>query len=259
MNEIMNLGIENKDGVLVVSSRIIANGLGKEHRNVVRDLENILKTMAIKGMLNSEHTPTIIESTYINEQNYQEYKEYLLTKDGFLLYMFSIRGYEEFKLAYIREFDRMKEELEKTQIKQITEKESYLLNILKANSDLERAVAINEYEVGYVKPLEYKGEYVDSVLSSETLLTTTQIAKDFSLSAIKLNKILHEQGIQYKQSNQWLLYAKYLQEGLCQSNTYLCEDGEARFLTKWTQRGKMFIYNLLKEKYGLLPVSQWEK
>jgi hypothetical protein len=46
--------------------------------------------------------------------------------------MFSIRGYEEFKLAYIREFDRMKEELEKTQIKQITEKESYLLNILKA-------------------------------------------------------------------------------------------------------------------------------
>jgi hypothetical protein len=70
MNEIMNLGIENKDGILVVSSRIIANGLGKEHRNVVRDLENILKTMAIKGMLNSEHTPTIIESTYINEQNY---------------------------------------------------------------------------------------------------------------------------------------------------------------------------------------------
>lgn len=145
------------------------------------------------------------------------------------------------------------------QIQSMNIKENYLLNILKANNDLERAVAINEYEVGYVKPLEYKGEYVDRVLSSETLLTTTQIAKDFGLSAIKLNKTLHEQGVQYKQSNQWLLYAKYLQEGLCQSNTYLCEDGEARFLTKWTQKGKMFIYNLLKEKYGLLPISQWEK
>ena len=254
MNEIMNLGIENKDGTLVVSSRIVAEGLGKQHNNVIRDLENI-----IGNSENSELISLIIPSYYKVDGQNRNYKEYLLTKDGFLLYMFSIRGYEEFKLAYIREFDRMKEELEKTQVKQITEKESYLLNILKANSDLERAVAINEYEVGYVKPLEYKGEYVDSVLSSETLLTTTQIAKDFGLSAIKLNKILHEQGVQYKQSNQWLLYAKYLQEGLCQSNTYLCEDGEARFLTKWTQKGKMFIYNLLKEKYGLLPVSQWEK
>ena len=200
----------------------------------------------------------ILLSNYIDSKG-ETRKEYLLTKDGFLLYMFSIRGYEEFKLAYIREFDRMKEELEKTQIKQITGKESYLLKILKANNELERAVAINEYEVGYIKPLEHKGEYCDNVLSSETLLTTTQIAKDFGLSAIKLNKILHEQGVQYKQSGQWMLYAKYLQEGLCQSNTYLCEDGEARFLTKWTQKGKMFIYNLLKEKYRLLPVSQWEK
>lgn len=254
MNEIMNLGIENKDGILVVSSRIIANGLGKQHNNVIRDLENIISSSE-----NSELSSLIIPSYYKVDGQNKNYKEYLLTKDGFLLYMFSIRGYEEFKLAYIREFDRIKEELEKTQIKQITEKESYLLNILKANSELERAVAINEYEVGYIKPLEYKGEYVDSVLSSETLLTTTQIAKDFGLSAMKLNKILHEQGVQYKQSNQWLLYSKYLQEGLCQSNTYLCEDGEARFLTKWTQKGKMFIYNLLKEKYGLLPVSQWEK
>ena len=250
MNEIMNLGIENKDGILVVSSRIVADGLGKRHDHVIRDLENILTNPNLGAL--------ILLSNYIDSKG-ETRKEYLLTKDGFLLYMFSIRGYEEFKLAYIREFDRMKEELEKTQIKQITGKESYLLKILKANNELERAVAINEYEVGYIKPLEHKGEYCDNVLSSETLLTTTQIAKDFGLSAIKLNKILHEQGVQYKQSGQWMLYAKYLQEGLCQSNTYLCEDGEARFLTKWTQKGKMFIYNLLKEKYRLLPVSQWEK
>lgn len=251
MNEIMNLGIENKDGILVVSSRIIANGLGKDHAKVLRTLDKIYENPNVASL--------IIPSIYQVDGQDRNYREYLLTEEGFTLYMFSIQGYEEFKMAYIREFKKMREELEKTQVRQITEKESYLLNILKANSDLERAVAINEYEVGYIKPLEYKGEYVDSVLSSETLLTTTQIAKDFGLSAIKLNKILHEQGVQYKQSNQWLLYAKYLQEGLCQSNTYLCEDGEARFLTKWTQKGKMFIYNLLKEKYGLLPVSQWEK
>lgn len=242
MNEIMNLGIENKDGILVVSSRIVADGLGKRHDHVIRDLENILTNPNLGAL--------ILLSNYIDSKG-ETRKEYLLTKDGFLLYMFSIRGYEEFKLAYIREFDRMKEELEKQNKIPQSFSEALLL-AGRIQAEKERL----ELENKQMKP---KIEYVDNVLVSETLLTTTQIAKDFGLSAMKLNKILHEQGVQYKQSNQWLLYAKYLQEGLCQSNTYLCEDGEARFLTKWTQKGKMFIYNLLKEKYGLLPVSQWEK
>jgi phage regulatory protein, rha family len=242
MNEIMNLGIENKDGILVVSSRIVADGLGKRHDHVIRDLENILTNPNLGAL--------ILLSNYIDSKG-ETRKEYLLTKDGFLLYMFSIRGYEEFKLAYIREFDRMKEELEKQNKIPQSFSEALLL-AGRIQAEKERL----ELENKQMKP---KVEYVDNVLVSESLLTTTQIAKDFGLSAIKLNKILYEQGVQYKQSNQWLLYAKYLQESLCQSNTYLCEDGEARFLTKWTQKGKMFIYNLLKEKYGLLPVSQWEK
>ena len=242
MNEIMNLGIENKDGILVVSSRIVAEGLSKRHDNVLRDLDNILT--------HSEMSALILPSNYTDNKG-EIRREYLLTKDGFLLYMFSIRGYEEFKLAYIREFDRMKEELEKQNKIPQSFSEALLL-AGRIQAEKERL----ELENKQMKP---KVEYVDNVLVSETLLTTTQIAKDFGLSAIKLNKILHEQGVQYKQSNRRLLYAKYLQEGLCQSNTYLCEDGEARFLTKWTQKGKMFIYNLLKEKYGLLPVSQWEK
>lgn len=241
MNEIMNLGIENKDGILVVSSRIVADGLGKRHDHVIRDLENILTNPNLGAL--------ILLSNYIDSKG-ETRKEYLLTKDGFLLYMFSIRGYEEFKLAYIREFDRMKEELEKQNKIPQSFSEALLL-AGRIQAEKERL----ELENKQMKP---KVEYVDNVLVSEALLTTTQIAKDFGLSAIKLNKILYEQGVQYKQSNQWLLYAKYLQEGLCQSNTYLCEDGEARFLTKWTQKGKMFIYNLLKEKYGLLPVSQWD-
>ena len=75
--------IENKNGLLTVSSRIVAEQLGKEHRNVIRDLENILA----EGKLKSEHTldTLIISSTFINEQNKQEYKEYLLTEDGFTL------------------------------------------------------------------------------------------------------------------------------------------------------------------------------
>lgn len=241
MNEIMNLGIENKDGILVVSSRIIANGLGKDHSNLLKILDKICEK--------SDVTSLIIPSLYSVTGQDRMYKEYLLTQDGFTLLMFSIQGYEDFKMAYIKEFNRMKEALTSKVPQSFSEA---LLLAGRIQAEKERL----ELENKQMKP---KVEYVDNVLVSETLLITTQIAKDFGLSAMKLNKILHEQGVQYKQSNQWLLYAKYLQEGLCQSNTYLCEDGEARFLTKWTQRGKMFIYNLLKEKYGLLPVSQWGK
>lgn len=101
----INLGGEE---INVVSSRDIAQGLGKEHRNVVRDIENIMKS----GVCSDLSTPPkIIPSTYIHPQNNQEYKEYLLTKDGFTLYMFNIQGYNNFKMAYINKFNEMEQAL----------------------------------------------------------------------------------------------------------------------------------------------------
>lgn len=88
----------------VVSSRDIAEGLGKEHRNVVRDLDNILNSDC------SNLSSQIIESTYINSRG-KEYREYLLTKDGFTLYMFNIQGYNNFKMAYINKFNEMEQAL----------------------------------------------------------------------------------------------------------------------------------------------------
>lgn len=101
----INLGGEE---INVVSSRDIAQGLGKEHRNVVRDIENIIKS----GVCSDLSTPPkIIPSTYVHPQNNQEYKEYLLTKDGFTLYMFNIQGYNDFKMAYINKFNEMEQAL----------------------------------------------------------------------------------------------------------------------------------------------------
>lgn len=101
----INLGGEE---INVVSSRDIAHGLGKEHRNVVRDIENIMKS----GVCSDLSTPPkIIPSTYIHPQNNQEYREYLLTKDGFTLYMFNIQGYNNFKMAYINKFNEMEQAL----------------------------------------------------------------------------------------------------------------------------------------------------
>lgn len=102
----MNVLIEqNSKYGLVVSSRVVAKELRKQHNNVVRDIENILKTE------NSNLSSLIIPSSYKVDEQKRTYKEYLLTKDGFTLYMFNIQGYIDFKMAYINKFNEMEKAL----------------------------------------------------------------------------------------------------------------------------------------------------
>lgn len=95
--------LENHNGIYVVSSRVIANQLEKRHDNVMRDLDKILETSNLSSL--------IIPNLYRVSNQIRTYKEYLLTKDGFILYMFNIQGYNDFKLAYINEFNKMEETL----------------------------------------------------------------------------------------------------------------------------------------------------
>lgn len=109
----MNVLIEqNSQYGLVVSSRIIAKELGKRHDAVLRDLENILKnnTPQICGLF--------IKSEY-KASNGKMNKEYLLTKDGFTLYMFNIQGYQEFKMTYIQKFNEMEKALKEMENKKL--------------------------------------------------------------------------------------------------------------------------------------------
>ena len=104
----MNILIEqNAKYGLVVSSRIIAKELDKRHDHVIRDLERILISPNV-GRL-------IIPNNYKDGKN-RNYKEYLLTKDGFTLYMFNIQGYQEFKMAYIRKFNEMEKALKENKL-----------------------------------------------------------------------------------------------------------------------------------------------
>ena len=91
------------------------------------------------------------------------------------------------------------------------------------------------------KILALKAEYTDNVLQAEGLITTTAIAKDFGMSARKLNGILNKEGIQYKQGGQWFLYSQYQDKGFMQSST----DKEGHISSKWTQTGRKFIIEFL--------------
>ena len=100
-----------------------------------------------------------------------------------------------------------------------------------------------------------KISYYDIVLQSSSLLTTTEIAKDYGLSAKRLNQMLREAGVQFTQSGCWFLYAKHAQQGYTQSKTHEYDEGRTRTHMYWTQKGRLFIYDLLKAQ-GVLPVIE---
>ncbi len=126
------------------------------------------------------------------------------------------------------------------------------LSALKALVVSEEAKQKAELELAIAQP---KANYTDNVLSSEGYMTATQIAKDYGRSAKWLNKLLHAEGIQYKSGNQWLLYAKYAEKGYTVSGTcVVCDNSYVS--TYWTQEGRKFIYDLIKEKYGLTPRNE---
>lgn len=90
-------------------------------------------------------------------------------------------------------------------------------------------------------------EFAETILESNGTLTATQIGADYGISAIELNSILHEKGIQYKNNGQWILYAKYKDKGYVESKTFYIGNGDTRTRTVWTQKGRKFIHELLTE------------
>jgi len=113
--------------------------------------------------------------------------------------------------------------------------------------------------VGKINDLKPKADYTDTILKNKGLVTITQIAKDYGMSGRKMNELLHDLGVQYKQSGQWLLYAEHQGEGYTHSETIdiTRSDGTPDVVmnTKWTQKGRLFLYNLLKNN-GILPVIE---
>lgn len=126
------------------------------------------------------------------------------------------------------------------------------------NLMLESENARQKQIIGELKP---KSDYTDKILNNKGLVTISQIAKDYGMSGRKMNNLLHEFGVQYKQSGQWLLYAKYHDKGYTHSKTIdiTRSDGtpDVTMETKWTQKGRLFIYDLLKSK-GVLPLIERE-
>ncbi|MDG0818819.1 phage regulatory protein/antirepressor Ant [Staphylococcus equorum] len=253
MQVLQEIQIENNSELgPVVSSRTVAKELERTHKNVIRDLEQILESSNVSSL--------IIPSSYKVEGQKRSYKEYLLTKDGFTLYMFNIQGHNDFKMAYINKFNEMEKQLKQPiasyMIEDPVKRAEQWIAEQKEKKQLELENNMNKQKVSEYEP---KASYLDTILNNKSLVTVGQIAKDYGMSAQSLNKLLHDLKVQYKQSGQWLLYSNIQDKGYTHSSTTEIEhkDGSTsvRMNTKWTQKGRLFIYELLKEN-DILPMIE---
>ena len=136
--------------------------------------------------------------------------------------------------------------------------DSQLALMRSQNTELADTVAIQNQQIIEMKP---KVSYYDVVLNCKDLITISVIAKDFGKSARWMNRYLHDKKVQFKQGEIWLLYQKYAEKGYTSTKThnYAGSDGEQHIKphTYWTQKGRLFIYDLLKAD-GIIPLIEQE-
>lgn len=103
--------------------------------------------------------------------------------------------------------------------------------------------------------LSVKAKYYDAILASPESLPITQIAKDYGMSAVTLNKLLCDMDIQFKRCGTWILYQDYADKGYTQTKTFIINENQTKSYTTWTQKGRLFLYNLLKA-HGIVPMCE---
>lgn len=277
INEMNNL-------VQTISSREVAKMMEREHKEILRMIEGYeppegSKKRKIVGIIPTLTEGNITPSDYFIESSYKDAsgksnKCYECTKMGCEMLANKLTGEKGilFTARYVNKFNKMEQYIKEQQVPQLTEKQMLQLQILNGD-EMERIGALKQYEGVITKPLidtiekqsdainELKphAEYAERVLEDKkTLLTPTQIAKDFGMAGQGLNALLHELGVQYKQNGQWLLYAKYQGKGY--TGPYQPDIPNAKPQTRWTQAGKKFIHDILRKNgYKTILENQQEQ
>ena len=170
---------QNQNYGLVVSSRVIANELGKRHADVLESLDRILD--------NGDFRSLCIPSTYKVDGQQREYKEYLLTKDGFTLYMFNIQGYNDFKMAYINKFNEMEKALLKPALPQ-TYKEALIELVAKIEENEKLQESLEKSE----KLVAHKTDVISYLTDDIKLMTQRQFLNEIIRMKGNDNNLIRE-------------------------------------------------------------------
>lgn len=247
MKEIIKFGRSD-----TMTSLEIAEVTGKRHFHILRDIDELLKQGVDAtnfGLIN------YADKRKRKQRCYQlSYKGVLLLASGYnpILREKIINRWEELE-------KNSKPQLPETYLdalKQLVASEEQKQQLVLENKRQAEEIDAKTTEIAElsttISEMQPKVNYVDTILSSKKTVTTTQIAQDYGLSAKSFNILLRNFGIQRKVGGQWILCAKYLPYGFVQSVTVSIThpDGSAGSVmyTKWTQKGRLFLYDELKHR-----------
>lgn len=254
MNEVIRFNDQQVNGM---TSLQIAEVTGKNHKDVLRDIRNLIERGA------SERNFALGD---YKDKNNQSRPMYSLTPKGCLILA---SGYD----VVLRE--RIIDKLEEYQQKERTSMtalpnfsnpaeaarawaEQYdqrQLEAKRADAAEQQVYALSQ-EIESMQP---KVSYYDMILNNHSTVLTTQIALDYGMSAKALNKKLYEMRIQHKVGDQWILYAPYLPMGYMHSKpveiTHNNGSKSIKYNSEWTQKGRLFLYDELKKR-NILPLIE---
>lgn len=247
MNE---LKVVSVDGQLVTNSRDVAEMVGKAHDQLMRSIRTYVEYLTSAKM---QTLGFFIPSTYEDSKG-ESRPCFLLTKKGCDMVANKMTGEKGvlFTAAYVTKFEEMEKQLAHRLPTSYKEALVALLEEVEKRERIETKNLVLEQQVLELKP---KATYYDLILQNKSLLTATQIGKDYGMGAPKFNQLLHKFGIQYKQGGVWLLYAKYQDRGYTQTSTYALDEEYSKINTKWTQKGRLFLYDFLKSQ-GIVPMIE---
>ena len=272
--------VQIKDEQVYTTSRIVAEKFGKLHKDVLEAIRTTLNEVESTGR-KFPLSEMFIETIYTDSTG-RTLPQFLITEKGLTLLAMGFTGSKamQIKLRFLDEFERMSRILNNPELviadtgsveavtayamsmikvgKQMASLANKLANEQQQNKQLTTEVKVKDQLLAEAEP---KVQYCDIVLNCKDVVPITYIAKDYGKSAIWLNQVLKDKGIQYKSGDIWLLYQKYAKLGYTKSKTSTFEDKNGNKHTKmhtyWTQKGRLFIYDLLKQD-GHLPLIEQE-
>ena len=264
MNELSTMIVDDER----MTSLQIAEITGKAHKDIMRAIRNMEpaweKVQERKFALMQEEVET-------NNGGHKMRPYFSLNKEE-CLYI-ATKFNDEARAKLIKRWKELEEQHQKPSVPQNylealkslvkAEEEKQQLALENKQKD-ETIITISKANVelgNKITEMLPKVSYYDRILQSNATMTITQIAQDYGMSAIAMNKELESMRIQHKERGQWILYAQFLKGGYVHSRAVdiIRRDGrhDVKFNTEWTTKGRLFLYEALKGK-GILPLIEQE-